>query len=102
MSWAARRCIGRGCTTDVTTTMIKPNRGRDWLDWQRKVMTAGKWVGLAAVLLMLDALLFGEMGISRYICTADALGAARARFGGPAEAQCGTAGRPRSCAIRLG
>lgn len=47
--------------------MIKPNRGRDWLDWQRKVMTAGKWVGLAAVLLMLGALLFGEMGISRYL-----------------------------------
>ncbi len=47
--------------------IIKPNRGRDWLDWQRKLCSAGKWVGLGALFLMMGALLFGEMGISRYL-----------------------------------
>jgi cell division protein FtsB len=47
--------------------MIKPNRGREWLDWQRKLVTAGKWTGLAAILVMIGGLLFGEMGISRYL-----------------------------------
>lgn len=47
--------------------MIKPNRGRDWLDWQRKLYSTGKWGGLGALLLMMGALLFGEMGISRYL-----------------------------------
>lgn len=47
--------------------IIKPNRGRDWLDWQRKVCSAGKWVGLAALVFMMGALLFGDMGIPRYV-----------------------------------
>ena len=47
--------------------MIKPNRGRDWLEWQRKLCSAGKWVGLGALFLMMGTLLFGEMGISRYL-----------------------------------
>jgi cell division protein FtsB len=47
--------------------IIKPNRGRDWLDWQRKLCSAGKWIGLGALFLMMGALLFGEMGISRYL-----------------------------------
>jgi cell division protein FtsB len=47
--------------------IVKPNRGRDWLDWQRKLCSAGKWVGLGAVVLMIGTLLFGEMGISRYL-----------------------------------
>ena len=35
-----------GCSLeDLTTVIIKPNRGRDWLDWQRKLCSAGKWVG---------------------------------------------------------
>jgi cell division protein FtsB len=46
--------------------MIKPNRGREWLDWQRKLLAAAKWTGLAAILVMLGGLLFGEMGMSRY------------------------------------
>ena len=29
--------------------------------------SAGKWVGLGAVVLMIGTLLFGEMGISRYL-----------------------------------
>jgi cell division protein FtsB len=47
--------------------MIKPNRGRDWLDWQRKLSTAGKWIGLFAFLLMVGSLLLGEMGVPRYL-----------------------------------
>ena len=47
--------------------IIKPNRGRDWLDWQRKLCSAGKWVGLGALVLMMGALLFGDMGIPRYV-----------------------------------
>ena len=47
--------------------IIKPNRGRDWLDWQRKLCAAGKWVGLGALVLMIGTMLFGEMGISRYL-----------------------------------
>ena len=47
--------------------MIKPNRGRDWLDRQRKLWSAGKWVGVGALFLMMGTLLFGEMGISRYL-----------------------------------
>lgn len=47
--------------------IIKPNRGRDWLDWQRKVCSAGKWVGLGALVFMMGALLFGDMGIARYM-----------------------------------
>ena len=47
--------------------IIKPNRGRHWLDWQRKLCSAGKWVGFGALVLMMGTLLFGEMGISRYL-----------------------------------
>jgi len=37
------------------------------LDWQRKLYSVGKWTGLGLVILMLGALLFGEMGFSRYL-----------------------------------
>ena len=47
--------------------MIKPNRGRDWLNWRRKLSTAGKWAGLLTLLLMAGSLIFGEMGIPRYL-----------------------------------
>ena len=47
--------------------MVKPNRGRDWLDWQRKLFIAAKWIGLAALVLMAGSLLAGEMGVPRYL-----------------------------------
>lgn len=37
------------------------------MDWQRKLYSVGKWTGLGLVILMLGALLFGEMGFSRYL-----------------------------------
>jgi cell division protein FtsB len=47
--------------------MIKPNRGRDWLNWRRKLLTAGQLAGLTTLLLMAGSLIFGEMGIPRYL-----------------------------------
>jgi cell division protein FtsB len=47
--------------------MIKPNRGRDWLNWRRKLLTAGKWAGILTLLLMAGSLVFGEMGVPRYL-----------------------------------
>lgn len=47
--------------------MIKPNRGRLWLDWQRRAFTLAKWAGLVAVLLLMASFLFGEMGLPRYM-----------------------------------
>ncbi|MGQ0811599.1 MAG: FtsB family cell division protein [Nitrospiraceae bacterium] len=47
--------------------MIKRNRGRNTLDWQRRASTAMKVAGLAAGVLLLGSLLVGEMGMPRYL-----------------------------------
>lgn len=47
--------------------MVKPNRGRDWLNWQRKLWAVAKWAGVGALLLMAGSLVFGEMGMPRYL-----------------------------------
>ena len=47
--------------------IIKQNRGRQWLDWQRRMMTGAHYVGGAACLLLLIALVFGDMGLPRYL-----------------------------------
>lgn len=47
--------------------MIKRNRGRSWLDWQRRSVTTLQFVGLAVGLLLIGSLLFGEMGLPRYL-----------------------------------
>jgi len=47
--------------------MVKPNRGRDWLHWQRRAVTIAKWSGLVALLLMMGSLMFGQMGVPRYL-----------------------------------
>jgi cell division protein FtsB len=46
--------------------IIKQNRGRQWLDWQRRMVTGAHYVGAGACLLLLLALCFGEMGLPRY------------------------------------
>ena len=46
--------------------IIKQNRGRQWLDWQRRMVTVAHYVGAAACLLLLIALVFGDMGLPRY------------------------------------
>lgn len=47
--------------------IIKQNRGRQWLYWQRRVVTAAQYIGLGACALLLAALFFGEMGLLRYL-----------------------------------
>ena len=51
--------------------IVKRNRGREWLDWQRRWMTGAHWVGAVMCLLLLLALFFGEMGLPRYFSMRD-------------------------------
>jgi len=51
--------------------IIKQNRGRQWLDWQRRMFTVAEAVGLAACVWLLIALFFGEMGLPRYLAMRD-------------------------------
>jgi len=46
--------------------IIKRNRGRQWLDWQRRMVTGAYYVGVAVCLLLLIVLVFGDMGLPRY------------------------------------
>jgi len=46
--------------------IIKQNRGRQWLDWQRRMVTGAYYVGIATCLLLLIVLVFGDMGLPRY------------------------------------
>ena len=47
--------------------IIKRNRGRQWLDWQRRMITVAQVVGAGACVWLLVALFFGEMGLPRYL-----------------------------------
>jgi cell division protein FtsB len=47
--------------------IIKRNRGRQWLDWQRRLVTSAHYIGAAVCLLLLVVLVFGDMGLLRYI-----------------------------------
>jgi cell division protein FtsB len=51
--------------------IIKQNRGRQWLDWQRRMVTGAHYAGGAACLLLLVALVFGDMGLPRYFSMRD-------------------------------
>ena len=51
--------------------IIKRNRGREWLDWQRRCITGAQYVGAGMCLLLLLALCFGEMGLPRYFSMRD-------------------------------
>ncbi|MBC7839917.1 MAG: septum formation initiator family protein [Nitrospiraceae bacterium] len=46
--------------------IIKQNRGRQWLDWRRRMVTVVHYIGVAACLLLLAVLVFGDMGLPRY------------------------------------
>ena len=46
--------------------IIKQNRGRQWLDWQRRMVTGAHYIGVAVCLLLLIVLVFGDMGLPRY------------------------------------
>jgi cell division protein FtsB len=51
--------------------IVKRNRGREWLDWQRRWVTGAQYIGAGMCLLLLLALFFGEMGIPRYFSMRD-------------------------------
>lgn len=51
--------------------IIKQNRGREWLDWQRKMIAGVQYAGIGACLFLLVALCFGEMGLPRYFAMRD-------------------------------
>lgn len=51
--------------------IVKRNRGREWLDWQRRMVTGAHYVGALMGLLLLLALCFGEMGLPRYFSMRD-------------------------------
>ena len=46
--------------------IVKRNRGKGWLDWQRRWVTGAQYIGAGMCLLLLLALFFGEMGLPRY------------------------------------
>jgi len=47
--------------------IIKQNRGRHWFDWQRRMAIAAQVLGVGACLWLVFALVFGEMGLQRYL-----------------------------------
>ena len=47
--------------------IIKRNRGRQWLEWQRRVVTVAQVGGVAGCVWLLVALFSGEMGLTRYL-----------------------------------
>jgi cell division protein FtsB len=51
--------------------IIKRNRGRKWLDWQRRMVIVAQYVGAGACVLLLLALCFGEMGLPQYFSMRD-------------------------------
>jgi cell division protein FtsB len=51
--------------------IIKQNRGRHWLDWERRMVTIAQAAGLGACAWLLVALFFGEMGLPRYLAMRD-------------------------------
>ncbi len=51
--------------------IIKQNRGRQWLDWQRRIVAWAHYAGAGACLFLLLALCFGDMGLPRYFAMRD-------------------------------
>jgi cell division protein FtsB len=51
--------------------IIKQNRGRQWLDWQRRMVTVAQAAGIGACVWLLISLFFGQMGLPRYLAMRD-------------------------------
>lgn len=47
--------------------IIKQNRGRQWLEWQRRVGIAAQVGGVVGCVWVLVSLFSGEMGLMRYL-----------------------------------
>jgi cell division protein FtsB len=51
--------------------IVKRNRGRKWLYWQRRMVRGAHYVVAGACVLLLLALCFGEMGLPQYFSMRD-------------------------------
>ncbi len=51
--------------------VIKQNRGREWLEWQRRLFRLVQVGGAIGILWLGVALVYGEMGFSRYLAMRD-------------------------------
>ena len=51
--------------------VIKQNRGREWLEWQRRLFTLAQVGGVIGFIWLVIALFYGEMGLSRYFAMRD-------------------------------
>ncbi|NJL16175.1 MAG: septum formation initiator family protein [Nitrospira sp.] len=51
----------------IDPMIIKRNRGRQWLEWQRRVVTVAQVVGAAGCVWLFVALFSGEMSLTRYV-----------------------------------
>ncbi|HMS83366.1 MAG TPA: septum formation initiator family protein [Nitrospira sp.] len=51
--------------------VIKQNRGREWLEWQRRLFTLVQVGGVIGLMWLAVALFYGEMGLSRYLSMRD-------------------------------
>lgn len=51
--------------------VIKQNRGREWLEWQRRLFTLIQVGGVIGFIWLAVALFYGEMGLSRYLAMRD-------------------------------
>lgn len=47
--------------------IIKRNRGRQWLEWQRRVVTVAQAGGVVGCVWLVVALFSGDMGLTRYL-----------------------------------
>ena len=56
------------------TMLIKRNRGRHWLNWQRRMVVVAQAAGIGACLWLVVALVFGDMGILQYLAMRDHAG----------------------------
>jgi cell division protein FtsB len=46
---------------------IKQNRGRQWLEWRRRMGTVGQIIGVGGGVWLFVALFSGDMGLTRYV-----------------------------------
>lgn len=51
--------------------IIKRNRGRHWFGWQRRLAVVAQVVGVGVCVWLAVALVFGEMGLLRYLAMRD-------------------------------
>lgn len=51
--------------------IIKQNRGRQWLEWQQRVLIIVQVIGAGGCIWLFVALFSGEMGLTRYFSMRD-------------------------------